>query len=68
MKSVQGTYHQNPAEIGFLFRFDPFSCHHWGAGPSHVSRLRLTHGIGCTGKLSMSGQGRGHGTPHLITG
>ena len=27
--------HQNPAEIGFLFRFDPFSCHHLGGGLSH---------------------------------
>ena len=26
---------QNPDKIGFFFRFDPFSCHHWGRpGPS----------------------------------
>ena len=24
--------HQIPAEIEFLFRFDPFSCHHWWVG------------------------------------
>ena len=35
MKSAQGTIkNPNPAEIGFLFRFHPFSCHHWGTGPS----------------------------------
>ena len=25
-------YCQNPAEIGFFFRFDTFSCHHWKRG------------------------------------
>ena len=25
-------YHQNLAEIGVLFKFDPFFCHHWGGG------------------------------------
>ena len=34
-------YHQNSDEIGFLFRFGPFSCHHWWAGPSQKDiRLR----------------------------
>ena len=25
-------YHQNPPQIGFIFRSEPFSCHHWGGG------------------------------------
>ena len=38
MKSLQGKYHQNPDDIGFLFRFASFSYHHggsaqhWGGG------------------------------------
>ena len=27
-------YHQNSAKFGLLFRFDSFSCYHWGPGPS----------------------------------
>ena len=27
-------YHQNPDGIGFLFKFDPFSCQHWGVRPT----------------------------------
>ena len=31
-------YHQNSDEIGFLLRFDPFSCHHWGSEPGLSQR------------------------------
>ena len=33
-------YHQNNAENGFLFRFEPFSCHHGESGPPRHIKLR----------------------------
>ena len=31
--------------MGFIFRFDPLSCHHWGAviGPSQSSVIQIVH-------------------------
>ena len=50
---------QNPAEMGFLFKFDPLSCHHWGAviGPSQSSVIQIgAQRFPCTGSSRVASQ------------
>ena len=50
-------YNQNPDEIGFIFRFDPFSYHYWGLGPTLVGDSTNNWG----------GGGLGHSQRDIVT-
>ena len=45
-------YHQNPDDIRFIFRFDPFSYHHWERGILNIGGSAHNRALPKRGKVT----------------
>ena len=66
MNIVQGTYHQNPKEVGFLFRFNHLFSYHGGGGQLSSVKPNVGGSAHTWGVQSITEGGGGSGSPKEI--